>query len=77
MRPSLFRLAVGSIRFGYDEPPPDDVVVIDEKDLHHSEALRRCCRDGRFTAHNTFCGSQINTDHALPCSSIESAFFAR
>ena len=51
-----------------NKSPPDDLVVIDEKDFHHSKALRRCCRDGRCTAHNTFRGSQINTEHAVSCS---------
>ena len=51
-----------------DESPPDDLVVIDEKDFHHSKALRRWCRDGGCTAHNTFCGSQINTEQSALCS---------
>ena len=51
-----------------DESPSDDLVVIDEKDFHHSKALRRRRRDGGCVPHNMFWGSQISTEHSALCS---------
>ena len=57
-----FELGIGAEEV--DESPPDDLVVVDEKDFHHSKALHRHRGDGGCIAHNMFCGSQINTEQA-------------
>jgi hypothetical protein len=61
-----FELGIGAEEV--DESPPDDLMVVDEKDFHHSKALHRHRGDGGCIAHSTFCVSQISTEQAALCS---------
>ncbi len=43
------------------------LVVIDEKDFHH---VKPSVGAAEKPAHNTFCGSQINTEQLVSCSDV-------